>query len=121
MKRRMAALALMVGALLNSSNHTNYFVYVGTYGEGIHAYRYDAATGKLDPLGLVGKVVNPSFVAADRGYKYLYAASEVDGNKNGAVAGFAIDRNTGALTALNSRSSEGVAPATWLWTIRARC
>ncbi len=110
MKLKVAVMALMAGTLLNSSNNTNYFVYVGTYGEGIHAYRYDAGSGKLDPLGLVGKVVNPSFVASDRGYKYLYAASEVEGDKPGAVAGFAINRSTGALTALNSRSSEGLAP-----------
>jgi 6-phosphogluconolactonase len=111
MKLKMAALlAIMAGTILNSSSNSNYFVYVGTYGEGIHAYRYDAASGKLDPLGLVGKVTNPSFLASDRDYKYLYAASELEGNKPGAVAGFAINRATGALTDLNSRSSDGLAP-----------
>lgn len=110
MKLKMAALAIMAGTLLNSSSNSNYFVYVGTYGEGIHAYRYDAGSGKLEPLNLVGKVVNPSFLATDRGYKYLYAASEVEGNTPGAVAGFAINRGTGALTPLNSRSAEGLAP-----------
>src|ERR1700733_7672904 len=110
MKMKMAALAIMGGALLNSSSQSNYFVYVGTYGEGIYAYRYDSGSGKLEPLNLMGKLVNPSFLATDRGYKYLYAASEVDGDKPGAVAGFAIDRSTGALTALNSRSAEGLAP-----------
>lgn len=110
MKLKMAALAMMAGTLLNSSNQTKYFVYVGAYGEGIHAYRYDAGTGKLEPLNLVGKVVNPSFLATDRGYKFLYAASEVEGKTPGSVAGFAINRSTGALTALNSRSAEGLAP-----------
>ncbi len=110
MKLRMAALAMLAGTLLNSSSNSNYFVYVGTYGEGVYAYRYDAGPGKLDPLHMVGKVVNPSFLATDRGYKYLYAASEVDGNTPGAVAGFAINRTTGALTYLNSRSAEGLAP-----------
>jgi 6-phosphogluconolactonase len=111
MKLKMAAvLAIMAGTLLNSSSNSNYFVYVGTYGEGIHAYRYNAGSGKLEPLGLVGKVVNPSFLASDKDYKYLYAASELDGNKTGAVAGFAINRASGALTDLNSRSSEGLAP-----------
>jgi 6-phosphogluconolactonase len=110
MKLKMAALAILAGTILNSSSNSNYILYVGTYGEGIHGYRYDAATGKLDPLNLVGKVVNPSFLATDRGYKYLYAASEVEGNEPGAVAGFAINRSTGMLTALNSRSAEGFAP-----------
>jgi 6-phosphogluconolactonase len=110
MKLKMALLAMMAGTLLNSSSNSNYFVYVGTYGEGIHAYRYDVGTGKLESMGMVGKVVNPSFLATDRGYKYIYAASEVEGDKPGAVAGFAINRGTGALTALNSRSAEGLAP-----------
>jgi 6-phosphogluconolactonase len=110
MKLKMAALAIMAGTILNSSSNSNYILYIGTYGEGIHAYRYDAVSGKLDALHLVGKVVNPSFLAADRSYKYLYAASEVEGNQPGAVAGFAINRSTGALTALNSRSAEGLAP-----------
>jgi 6-phosphogluconolactonase len=110
MKLKMAALALATGTILTSSSHSNYFVYVGTYGEGIHAYRYDATSGKLDSLGLVGRVVNPSFLASDREYKHLYAASEVEGNTPGAVAGFAIDRKTGGLTALNTRSAEGLAP-----------
>jgi 6-phosphogluconolactonase len=111
MKLKMAALlAIMAGTLLDSSSNSNYFVYVGTYGAGIYAYRYDAASGKLDPLGLVGKVANPSFLAADPNYKYLYAASELEGNKRGALVGFAINRSSGALTELNSRSSEGLAP-----------
>jgi len=111
MKLKMATLlAIMAGTLLNSSSNSKYFLYVGTYGEGIYAYRYDAASHKLEPLNMVGKVANPSFLATDGGYKYLYAASELDGNKPGAVAGFAINRATGALTDLNSRSSEGLAP-----------
>jgi 6-phosphogluconolactonase len=111
MKLKMAALlAIMAGTILTSSSNSKYFLYVGTYGEGIHAYRYDPASGKLEPLGLVGKVTNPSFLATDREYKHLYAASELDGNKPGAVAGFAINRTTGALSELNSRSSDGLAP-----------
>lgn len=111
MKLKMAALlAIMAGTLVNSSPNSNYFLYVGTYGEGIYAYKYDAGSGKLEPLNLVGKVVNPSFLATDREHKHLYAASEVEGDKPGAITGFAIDRASGALTELNSRSSEGLAP-----------
>ena len=111
MKMKMAALlAIMTGTILNSSSNSNYFLYVGTYGEGVYAYRYDASSGKLEPLDLVGKVASPSFLATDRAFKNLYAASEVDGDKPGAVAGFAINRKTGALTDFNSRSSEGLAP-----------
>jgi 6-phosphogluconolactonase len=111
MKRKMAALlAIMAGTLLTSLSNSKYFLYVGTYGEGVYAYRYDAGSGKLESLGLAGKVVNPSFLATSPGYKYLYAASELDGDKPGAIAGFAINRVSGALSDLNSRSSDGLAP-----------
>ena len=109
MKLKMAALAIMAGTLLNSSSNSNYIVYVGTYGEGIHGYRYDASFGQIGFAGFGGKVVNPSFLAADRSFKYLYAASEVEGNAPGAVPALRLTARR-ALTALNSRSAEGLAP-----------
>ena len=88
---------------------STYFLYVGTYDKGIYGYRYHTDTGKLDSLGIVGEVGAPSFLASDRDYKHLYAVSEVE-HGDGAVAGFAINRQTGALTALNSLSSKGTSP-----------
>ncbi len=92
------------------ATQAKYFVYVGTYGKGVYAYSFDTDNAKLQSIGLAGEVVNPSFLAADRDYRYLYAASEVEGRVNGAVAGFAIDRGTGALRFLNSQSSGGQSP-----------
>jgi 6-phosphogluconolactonase len=94
----------------SETSHKDYFVYAGTYGKGIYAYRFDANGIKLEPLGLVGEVVNPSFLATDPSFRYLYAASEVAGKGDGAIAGFAINRKTGGLTFLNSRSSAGTSP-----------
>jgi 6-phosphogluconolactonase len=91
-------------------DQTKYILYIGAYGKGITAYRFDAATGQLQSIGMMGEVTNPSFLTADKDFRYLYAVSELEGNKDGAVAGFAIDRTSGALHALNSRSSAGVAP-----------
>jgi 6-phosphogluconolactonase len=88
---------------------STYFLYVGTYGEGIYGYRYSPDTGKLDPMGVVAKIAAPSFLASDRDYRHLYAVSEAT-HGNGAVAGFSINRQTGALTELNSLSSEGTSP-----------
>ncbi len=87
-----------------------YLVYVGTYGKGIYAYRFDAATGKLEPIGIAGEIVNPSFLATDRDFRHLYAVSELEGKVNGGVAAFSIDRKTGSLQFLNSASSGGEAP-----------
>ena len=52
-------------------NQTKYFLYVGVYGEGIYAYRYHTTDAKLEAMGLVGEVVNPSFVATDRDFRFL--------------------------------------------------
>lgn len=94
----------------HASEQKKYFVYVGTYSDAIHGYRFDAATGKLDAMGAVGKVVNPSFLATDPNYRFLYAVSEVEGKTDGGVSAFSIDRKNGSLKFLNSTSSAGVAP-----------
>jgi 6-phosphogluconolactonase len=91
-------------------NQMNYFLYVGVYGEGIYAYRYDASGANLEPLGLLGEVVNPSFLATDRASRFLYAVSELEGKVDGGVAAFAIDRTSGGLRSLNTVSSAGQAP-----------
>ena len=104
-----AILSLFAMSESHASQHKEYFLYVGVYGNGIYAYHYDAATAKLSPLNMVGEVGNPSFLATDPDFRYLYAASELEKGE-GAVAAFAINRATGALTPLNSRPSAGVAP-----------
>lgn len=93
-----------------ADNHSKYFIYIGTYGKGVHAFRYDAQTEAIEPIGLAGEVVNPSWITADRRFKYLYAVSELEGDTKGGVASFEIDRKTGKLNPLNHVGSEGVAP-----------
>jgi 6-phosphogluconolactonase len=99
----------------------NYFVYVGTYtgpnSKGIYAYRFDAKTGHLTPLGLAAAGVNPSFVITDPHHRFLYAVNEVgnannpDPNKkNGYLSSYAIDPKTGSLQFLNKVPSGGSGP-----------
>jgi len=95
----VAAAALLTSTLISAKSMSTYFLYVGTYGEGIYGYRYSPDTGKLDPMGVVAKIAAPSFLASDRGYHNLYVVSEAS-HGNGAVAGFSINRGTGALTAI---------------------
>ena len=97
-----------------------FLVYVGTYtqeksnSKGIYAYRFDATSGELTPLGLAAESNNPSFVVVSRDRRFLYAVDEVGnfgGSKNsGAIRAFAIDRNTGKLTFLNEVASRGADP-----------
>ena len=87
---------------------SKYILFVGTYTEkeskGIYAYRFDAASDQLTPLGLAAATTNPSFMAIDPSRRFLYAVNEVPkykGKAGGAVSAFAIDRQTGGLSLLN--------------------
>ncbi len=116
MKSLRYGLLISLAALLPALSEpaaSKYLVYVGTYtgqnSKGIYAYRFDAAAGKVDSIGLAGEMVRPSFLAVHPNQRFLYAVSELgnDGRVNGAITAFAIDRKSGALTALNTVSSGG--------------
>jgi 6-phosphogluconolactonase len=96
---------------------SKYLLFVGTYTEkeskGIYAYRFDAASSELTPLGLAAETTNPSFLAIDPSRRFLYAVNEVPkykGGNSGAVSAFAIDRQTGKLSLLNEVASRGADP-----------
>jgi 6-phosphogluconolactonase len=86
-------------------------VYIGTYtgpqSQGIYAFRFDAASGKLTPLGVAAETRNPSFVAVHPSGKFLYAANETN---NGAVTAYSLDAASGKLTELNTVPSHGGGP-----------
>ena len=120
--RRMAFVCLLATAVLTlaaSKPQGKYLLYVGTYTEegsqskGIYAYRYDAATGRVTPLGLAAETTNPSFVALHPNGRFLYAVNEVQnykGPNSGGVSAFSIDRASGKLTFLNEVASRGADP-----------
>jgi 6-phosphogluconolactonase len=94
------------------------FVYFGTYtGEksrGMYMSRLDLASGALTPPELAAETQNPSFLAVHPRGTFLYAVNEVrtfQDKPGGSVSGFAVDRKTGRLTALNQQSSRGGGPA----------
>ncbi len=100
-----------------SDPESAYLVYVGTYNmakeKGIHAYRFDAASGQLTPLGLGSAAVHPTFVTPDRQGRFLYAVKEVERHerrRSGSVRAYAINRRTGKLTFLNEVASNGTIP-----------
>jgi 6-phosphogluconolactonase len=111
------ALATLAAAVAPALAQDAQLVYVGTYtgakSKGIHAFRFDAGTGALTPIGLVAETRSPSWLVVHPSGRYLYAANEVDdigADKSGSVSAYAIDRATGALTALNVQSSKGAHP-----------
>lgn len=120
--RRFALLPLVVLLLLVAGTGSfaaskKYLMYVGTYtnsgSKGIYAYRYDAESGKLSPIGLAAETASPSFLAVAAGHTFLYAVNEVQdykGEASGAVTAFAIERKTGKLRKLNEVASRGADP-----------
>ncbi len=111
-------LTLLVAAA-PAGRQGKYLFYVGTYTEegskskGIYAYRFDADTGQITPLGLAAETTNPSFVALHPNGRFLYAVNEVGnykGPNSGGVSAFSIDRASGKLTFLNEMPSRGADP-----------
>ncbi len=96
---------------------SDYLVYIGTYSsgdeDGIHVYRLDMATGALAHQSSIGGIDNPSFLDIAPNRRFLYAIGEtsaVGDRPGGAVAAFAIDQQSGALTHINTESTVGPGP-----------
>lgn len=97
------------GAVARAPNVRADFVYVGcrttrernARGEGISVYR--SGGGKWSLVQRLQGLPNPSYLAADRDARFLFAGHG-DGSE---ISSFAIDPSTGALTATGTRSSLG--------------
>jgi 6-phosphogluconolactonase len=94
-------------------------VFAGTYTDhgstshGIYAYRWDADSGTMTPLGLAAKTANPSFLALSANRRHLYAVNQLDryrGAKSGSVSSFAVNAVSGKLRLINVVSSGGASP-----------
>ena len=91
---------------------TNQFLaFIGTYttgaSEGIYTYRFDAGTGELERLSVIGGISNPSWVEVSPSGRNLYAVGE---ESHGVIKAYAIDPATGALTYLNEQLTGGQVP-----------
>lgn len=113
------SLSAMGHAQAPSPAASGMLVYFGTYtagttSKGVYVSRLDPASGTLTPPQLAAEITSPSFLAVHPTGNFLYAVNEVNtfaGQPGGSVSGFAIDRRTGLLKALNQQSSQGPGPA----------
>jgi 6-phosphogluconolactonase len=113
----LLAIVIPLAAQTAGTTPAGTLVYIGTYtspaSKGIYASRLDPKTGALSTPTLVAEGRNPSFLASSPDGRFLYAVHEVDqvdGKPGGAIAAFAIDRATGALTPLGTQSTVGGGP-----------
>lgn len=86
---------------------------VGTYtnkkSEGIYIYSFNKATGEVKYEHTIKGVSNPSYLAISSNNNFIYSVEENSGQP-GKVSAFAFNRQTGAATFLNSRSSGSEGP-----------
>jgi len=94
----------------------NRVLYVGTYtsgkGEGIYVCEFSPRVGAFGSCE-AKKTINPSFVAIDRSFRYLYAVNEVseyEGKPGGYVSAFAINSISKELFFLNQQPTQGADP-----------
>jgi 6-phosphogluconolactonase (cycloisomerase 2 family) len=91
------------------------YAYIGAYttegykghGGGINVFQIDPNSGEWTPVQLVKEVDDPSFLVVDSTRRFLYAASE----SRDTVSAFSIDPQSGQLTLLNTRPTQGANPA----------
>jgi 6-phosphogluconolactonase len=99
---------------MNSKKPVSYYAYVGSRttrernarGDGINVYRVDGETGLWVHVQLVPGLLNPSFLAFDRGQRFLYA---VHGDAS-EISAFSISPGTGKLTFVSSTTTSGKNP-----------
>jgi 6-phosphogluconolactonase len=114
---KLVAVLVVLATVIQATDY-RYRIYVGTYTEksskGIYAFRFDPVSGETDSIGLVAETTNPSFLAVDPNFRYLYAVNEVAnfrGGHTGGVSVFATNYHTGKLALLQQVSSLGAGPA----------
>ena len=117
----VVTLAVLLGYLCPAEvgmKESKALVYIGTSkresSKGIYAWRLDTNSGQMEPLGLVAEAMRPLFLALHPNRRFLYTVSRptpVDRQNIGVVFAYAVDPQTGKLTALNSFPTRGIDPA----------
>ena len=121
----------MAEAMLELLDDQPVFAYVGTFssplgdvlptqvdlppgnGRGIHCFRMNRHTGNLRSIGTVDLGTSPSSLVVNAAGTRLYSANEtaaVGPEGHGTVSSYAVDRQTGTLTMLNTVSSGAAGP-----------
>src|SRR6266404_891661 len=115
LKPTMRIRFLILLLLAAAAQPAEFFLYSGSYtagkSKGINVSRFDSATGKLEAIGLAGESPNPTFLAVHPNQRFLYTVNNLPGKPGNTVSGFAIDRNSGKLTALNQVEPGGEGPS----------
>ncbi|MGC1329577.1 lactonase family protein, partial [Pseudomonas sp.] len=93
-------------------------VYIGTHGDYIYSVSFNLQDGSFSNIQKAATVVRPTWLVQDPGGHHLYSVSEVgnNGDVNGQVVAFSMDRRSGALTELNRVESGGSGPTNMVYS-----
>ncbi|WP_207632832.1 lactonase family protein [Foetidibacter luteolus] len=112
MKKYLVLFFLMAAYGAQAQNPI-YYLLVGTYTknqkDGIYVYRFNPNRTEATLVSKTSGVENPSYLAVSKDQKFVYAVNE-NGNDQGAVSAFALDKKKGELVFLNKQPSNGDAP-----------
>jgi 6-phosphogluconolactonase len=109
--------AMLIPGNRGSEVSPNMLLFIGTYtgetgSKGIYNCRFDLKSGKITKLHAT-ETDNPSWLAATHDNKFLYSVSEIEefeGKATGSISAFRIDKDSGSLTLLNTKASQGKTP-----------
>ena len=122
----LSGTASPLAARASHSDKRSLLAYVGSYsspqgpegskgnGQGIYLFEANLSTGALTQKQVFPNDSNPAWLAFHPSGKYLFSANEItnyEGKKSGSVSSYSVDRASGALTTINTVSSEGAGPA----------
>ncbi|RFU64865.1 lactonase family protein [Peribacillus glennii] len=86
--------------------------YIGTYtkgdSEGIYAFTLDTENGMLSKTSLAARLENPTYVTVSKDNRNLFAVVKEDAS--GGAAAYSLDEQTGELSLINSKVTEGASP-----------
>jgi 6-phosphogluconolactonase len=109
----LAVAAAAIFAVPRAAAEPLVFVTAFATGEagGIHAYEFDAQSGKLKHLHRTDGVENPFFLAISPDRKFLYSihAKQFGGKEDEQVAAYEVVGRSGELKLLNRQSAKGTA------------
>lgn len=99
---------LLLAAITGNAQTSRLFIgtYTNTTSEGIYVYDFNT-TDAGSKLVSVTRSSNPSFLTISGNRKFVYAVNE---NNPGTVTAFAYQKETGALTQLNTVDTKGAHP-----------
>ncbi|MFO0903976.1 MAG: lactonase family protein [Pirellulales bacterium] len=111
----MAGAAIMASGAGDIARGAEPLVFISAFADGddaaIHAFRFDAARGELQPVARTTGVAHPFFLALSPDQRFLYSihAEVFSGKENEHVAAYELEGRTGKLKLLNRQSALGTA------------